>query len=59
MSHQQASGFGLGLHIVRQIVEAHGGAVHVESAPGAGSTFIVELPLDPAGGMMTVADERR
>jgi PAS domain S-box-containing protein len=40
-------GLGLGLWIVRQIVEAHGGAVHVESSPGAGATFVVELPLDP------------
>jgi signal transduction histidine kinase len=37
-------GLGLGLWITRQIVEAHGGSVRVESAPAAGSTFLVELP---------------
>ena len=35
----------LGLSVVHGIVEAHGGRVHVESAPGEGSTFHVELPV--------------
>ncbi len=37
-------GLGLGLYISRRIVEAHGGALRVVSAPGEGSTFILELP---------------
>jgi two-component system, LuxR family, sensor kinase FixL len=37
-------GFGLGLWIVKQIVEAHGGDVRVESMLGAGTTFRVVLP---------------
>ena len=41
-------GLGLGLHVVRGIVEAHGGKVRVDARPGKGSTFTVELPLDLA-----------
>ncbi len=38
------SGVGLGLAIVREIVQAHGGSVAVESAPGQGSRFILRFP---------------
>lgn len=40
-----AGGTGLGLAIVAAVAEAHGGRATVESAPGAGSRFAVELPL--------------
>jgi len=42
-------GLGLGLSLVKAIVEAHGGSVEVESEIGRGSTFIVSLPLPRDG----------
>ena len=39
-------GLGLGLYYVKQIVEAHQGAVSVRSTPGKGSTFIIKIPID-------------
>jgi signal transduction histidine kinase len=45
-SKDDGSGLGLGLYITREIVQAHGGRITVDSAPGAGARFIVELPCN-------------
>ena len=42
-------GTGLGLAIVKEMVNAHGGEIHLESMPGRGSTFIVTLPGNVTG----------
>lgn len=44
-SASSISGLGLGLYISREIIERHGGSIRVESEPGKGAAFIVELPL--------------
>jgi PAS domain S-box-containing protein len=45
VSLTEFGGFGLGLYISRAIVLAHGGAIRVESEPGEGACFAVEIPF--------------
>lgn len=49
VSARHYGGLGLGLYLVRQIVQYHGGVVRVESAAGQGSTFVVEVPRECSG----------
>jgi signal transduction histidine kinase len=49
ISANSVSGFGLGLFIVRKIIEFHQGTVRVQSEIGKGSTFTVEIPLRVEG----------
>lgn len=44
---REVGGTGIGLYLVRHLVEAHGGKIWVESEVGKGSSFIFELPMCP------------
>src|SRR5262249_14619838 len=50
------AGTGLGLTLVANIAKAHGGRVEVESAPGAGSTFSIMIPLSAQPARAVVRD---
>jgi two-component system NtrC family sensor kinase len=43
-------GMGLGLFVVYEIVDEHGGCIAVQSTPGEGATFCIRLPREEAGG---------
>jgi signal transduction histidine kinase/CheY-like chemotaxis protein len=48
VSVRRYGGFGLGLWVVRQVVDAHGGTIDVTAAPEGGTLFTIELPLAAA-----------
>ncbi len=54
---RDAGGTGLGLSIVKHITQAHGGRVWVESHPGHGASFFVELPLAGPKSVAAVEEE--
>jgi signal transduction histidine kinase len=55
----KSRGTGLGLAIVRRLVESNGGSVSLETAPGEGATFVIELPIasGPLGGQEVLSEE--
>ena len=55
VSSRQYGGLGLGLYIVRSIVERLGGEVGVEPTAGGGATFHVELPREPPEDVLAAA----
>jgi signal transduction histidine kinase len=42
-------GTGLGLAVSREILQAHGGSLHLEDTPGGGATFVIEMPRERPG----------
>ncbi|MBC7395872.1 MAG: PAS domain-containing protein [Bdellovibrionales bacterium] len=50
ISADSTSGMGLGLFIVRQIIQAHGGTIHAEKGSIPGARFVIELPKLPVTG---------
>ncbi len=48
--HEAVPGVGLGLHVAREIVRAHGGAIRVEDRAGGGAAFLVDLPCPDGPG---------
>ncbi|HEX7259537.1 MAG TPA: PAS domain-containing sensor histidine kinase, partial [Candidatus Saccharimonadia bacterium] len=51
-------GTGLGLYLTRNIVDMHQGRIGVDSKPGAGTIFDIELPLQPIGSLAQFADNQ-
>ena len=49
-SSEDQHGSGLGLAIAKGFIEANGGSISVESLPGQGTSFVVELPIEQATG---------
>ena len=54
----QRGGLGIGLHLVKRLIELHGGHVGVNSTVGEGSTFWIRLPLQDAAAAPASEESR-
>ena len=52
--NNKSGGLGLGLYITRQLVQAHGGVISVQSRQGVGSVFAVTLPMSSVADVAAV-----
>ena len=52
---RELGGTGLGLAIVKHIAQVHGGMITVDSRPGAGSTFTINLPMSSEAAVISEA----
>lgn len=57
VDEQGQGGTGLGLSLAREVMEAHGGRIRVESAVGGGTTFTLKFPLVPAAVKSTTVQK--
>ena len=55
LNSKHQAGMGLGLTLVKHIIQAHGGTIRVRSKEGRGSTFVITLPLPPDEGTPALA----
>ena len=55
----QVRGTGIGLSVVRHVIDAHGGEVRIDSHPGAGTTVLVSLPVSPTSDRSAASEGSR